>query len=69
MVAVFTVSAGYGVVLPLLPYRIERLIGAGTQVVQTSRNVGLVAFGLTAAESIHPFAYNRALQKRFFSEA
>ena len=49
MVAVFTVSAGYGVVLPLLPYRIERLIGAGTQLVQISRNVGLVAAIYTLA--------------------
>ena len=43
MAAVFTVSVGYGVVLPLLPYRIERLIGPGTQGVQIARNVGLVA--------------------------
>ena len=27
MAAVFTVSMGYGVVLPLLPYLIERLLG------------------------------------------
>ncbi len=42
MLAVFTVSAGYGVVLPLLPYRVEQLIGPGAQAVQVSRNVGLV---------------------------
>ena len=29
MLAVFTVSVGFGVVLPLLPYLIERLLGAG----------------------------------------
>ena len=29
MLSVFTVSIGYGVVLPLLPYLIERLLGAG----------------------------------------
>ena len=27
MLSVFTVSIGYGVVLPLLPYLIERLLG------------------------------------------
>ncbi len=43
MLAVFTVSVGYGVVLPLLPYRIERLLGVGTPAVQVSRNVGLLA--------------------------
>ena len=34
MLAVFTVSVGYGVVLPLLPYLIERLLGAGVGVAQ-----------------------------------
>ena len=43
MFAVFTVSAGYGVVLPLLPYRVEQLIGLGPRAVQVSRNVGLLA--------------------------
>jgi hypothetical protein len=28
MLAVFTVSVGFGVVLPLLPYLVERLLGA-----------------------------------------
>ena len=42
MLAVFAVSAGYGVVLPLLPYRLEQLIGPVAQTVQVSRNVGLM---------------------------
>lgn len=42
MLAVFTVSLGYGVVLPLLPYVIERLVGAGVQAAQVPRNTGLL---------------------------
>lgn len=42
MLAVFTVSVGFGVVLPLLPYLIERLLGAGAQAVQVSRHTGLL---------------------------
>jgi flavin-binding protein dodecin len=40
--AVFTVPVGYGVVLPLLPYLIERLPGAGAGVAQVSRHTGLL---------------------------
>lgn len=42
MLAVFTVSVGFGVVLPLLPYLIERLLGAGVQSAQVSRHTGLL---------------------------
>jgi MFS family permease len=42
MVAVFTVSVGYGVVLPLLPELIERLFGADTGAAQVSRHTGLL---------------------------
>ena len=42
MLAVFTVSIGYGVVLPLLPYVIERLLGTGSGAVQVSRSTGLL---------------------------
>ena len=47
LLAVFTVSVGYGVVLPLLPYLIERLLGsgidgAGVEAVQISRHTGLL---------------------------
>ena len=42
MLAVFTVSMGYGVLLPLLPYLIERLLGAGGDGSQVSRATGLL---------------------------
>ncbi len=42
LLAVFTVSVGYGVVLPLLPYLIERLLGAGVEAAQISRHTGLL---------------------------
>jgi MFS family permease len=42
MLAVFVVSIGYGVVLPLLPYLIERLQGGGIKVAQVSRHTGLL---------------------------
>lgn len=42
MLAVFTVSVGYGVVLPSLPYLIERLLGAGVSATQVSRHTGLL---------------------------
>jgi MFS family permease len=42
MLSVFTVSLGYGVVLPLLPYLIERLLGAGGDATQVSRSTGLL---------------------------
>lgn len=42
MLAVFTVSVGFGVVLPLLPYLIERLLGAGVSATQVSRHTGLL---------------------------
>jgi MFS family permease len=42
MLAVFTVSVGYGVVLPLLPYLIERLLGTGGGTAAVSRSTGLL---------------------------
>ena len=42
MLAVFTVSVGFGVVLPLLPYLIERLLGVGVQAAQVSRHTRLL---------------------------
>ena len=42
MLSVFTVSMGYGVVLPLLPYLIERLLGTGADAAQVSRSTGLL---------------------------
>ena len=64
MFAVFTVSAGYGVVLPLLPYRIEQLIGPGAQAVQVSRNVGLVTGIYTLALFLFAPTWGRVSDRR-----
>ncbi|MEO6437336.1 MAG: MFS transporter [Tepidisphaeraceae bacterium] len=53
MLAVFVVSIGYGVALPLLPYLIERLLGAGAEPAQVSRHTGL----LTAAYALSIFLF------------
>ena len=53
MLAVFTVSVGFGVVLPLLPYLIERLPGAGVEAAQVSRHTGL----LTAVYTLSLFLF------------
>jgi MFS family permease len=53
MLAVFTVSVGFGVILPLLPYLIERLAGAGVTAGQVSRNTGL----LTAVYTLSLFLF------------
>ena len=45
VLAVFTVSVGYGVLLPLVPYLVERLLGGSLAPSQVSRHTGL----LTAA--------------------
>jgi MFS family permease len=42
MLSVFTVSIGYGIILPLLPYLIERLLGTSGDAVQVSRATGLL---------------------------
>jgi MFS family permease len=53
MLAVFTVSVGFGVVLPLLPYLIERLLGEGVVAAQVSRHTGL----LTAVYTLSLFLF------------
>ena len=53
MLAVFTVSVGFGVVLPLLPYLLERLLGAGGEAAQVSRHTGL----LTAVYTLSLFLF------------
>ena len=53
MLAVFVVSIGYGVLLPLLPYLIERLVGAGVEAAQVSRHTGL----LTAVYTLSLFVF------------
>jgi hypothetical protein len=42
MLAVFTVSVGFGVVLPLLPHLIERLLGTGVEAADVSRHAGFL---------------------------
>ena len=53
MLAVFTVSVGFGIVLPVLPYMIERVLGADGGVVQVSRHTGL----LTGAYTLSLFLF------------
>ena len=53
MLAVFTVSVGFGVVLPLLPDMIERLLGGGAGAAQVSRHTGL----LTAVYTLSLFLF------------
>lgn len=42
MLAVFTVSIGFGIVLPLLPFLIERLLGVGVAAARVSQHTGLL---------------------------
>jgi MFS family permease len=60
MLAVFTVSVGYGVVLPLLPYLIERLLGAGVVAAQVSRHTGLLTGVYTLALFLFAPLWGRA---------
>ncbi len=53
MLAVFTVSLGYGVVLPLLPNLIERLLAAAAKPALVSRHTGL----LTAVYTLSLFLF------------
>jgi MFS family permease len=53
MLSVFTVSIGYGVVLPLLPYLLERLLGSSGGPAQVSRSTGL----LTALYTLSLFLF------------
>jgi MFS family permease len=53
LLAVFTVSVGFGIVLPLLPYLIERLLGTSVQAAQISRHTGL----LTALYTLSLFLF------------
>jgi MFS family permease len=53
MLAVFVVSLGYGVALPLLPFLIERLLGADVTPEKISRHTGL----LTAAYALSIFLF------------
>lgn len=53
MLSVFTVSVGFGVVLPLLPTLIERLLGTAGEAAQVSRHTGL----LTAVYTLSLFLF------------
>ena len=52
MLSVFTVSMGYGIILPLLPYLIERLLGASGDAAQVSSATGLLTGLYTVALSL-----------------
>ena len=43
MLAVFTISVGFGILLPQMPALTERLLGAGSTAAQVSRATGLLA--------------------------
>ena len=64
MLAVFTVSVGFGVVLPLLPYLIERLLGAGVEAVQVSRHTGLLTAVYTLALFLFAPMWGRLSDRR-----
>lgn len=53
MLSVFTVSVGFGIVLPLLPYLIERLLGARGDAALVSQHTGL----LTAVYTLSLFLF------------
>ena len=42
MLSVFTVSMGFGIVLPALPFLIERLLGSSGDATQIARSTGLL---------------------------
>ena len=64
MLAVFTVSVGFGVVLPLLPYLIERLQGASVEVAQVSRHTGLLTAVYTLALFLFAPVWGRLSDRR-----
>lgn len=59
MMSVFTVSMGFGIILPLLPYLIERLLGAGDGAAQVSRATGLLTGIYTLSLFIFAPAWGR----------
>ena len=59
MLSVFTVSMGYGIVLPLLPYVIEQLLGASGDASQVSRATGLLTALYTLALFLFAPAWGR----------
>jgi MFS family permease len=59
MLAVFAVSMGFGVLLPLLPFLVERLIGPTADAAQISRATGLLTAIYTLALFIFAPAWGR----------
>ena len=59
MLSVFTVSMGYGIVLPLLPFVIKRLLGTGGDAAQVSRATGLLTALYTLALFLFAPAWGR----------
>ena len=64
ILAVFTVSVGLVVVLPLLPYLIERLLGAGAEAAQVSRHTGLLTAVYTLALFLFAPTWGRLSDRR-----
>ena len=64
MLAVFTVSVGFGITLPLLPYLIERLLGTGVEVAQISRHTGLLTAVYTLALFLFAPLWGRLADRR-----
>jgi MFS family permease len=59
MLSVFTVSMGFGIILPLLPFLIERLLGAGGDMAQISRATGVLTGLYTLALFLFAPAWGR----------
>lgn len=59
MLAVFTVSAGYGVMLPLLPYAVEQMTG-GADSAAVSRHTGLLVAVYTVSLFLFASLWGRA---------
>jgi len=64
MLAVFTVSVGYGVVLPHLPDLIERLLGASIPLARVSRHTGLLTGVYTLALFLFAPAWGKLSDRR-----
>jgi len=64
MLAVFMVSIGFSVALPLLPYLIERLLGAGVEAARASRHTGLLTAVYTLSLFIFAPVWGRLADRR-----
>lgn len=64
MTAVFTVSVGYGVVLPRLPRLIEGLLGPGVEAAQVSWHTGLLTAAYTASLFLFAPLWGRLADRR-----